>query len=418
MGIGGVRASCVARIAKAYGFTVSGCDLAEGEITKQLRREGIEVFIGHDPGHLRRADYLVHTPAVFSHRESHRAVKEGKAFTQGQFSGRFLAKGKFVVAVAGTHGRATTAAILGYILERGGLDPTCEISAPLLNWDSKNYRVGGGKFFVCDVDESANIFLAYKPGLIVITSVDHPDFIANSDEVYGSFVRFVLQQKEPKLLVVNRQDSGCRVVVKRLKKEGFRGKVFWYDKLSSSVRLKVAGEHVRGNAAAAWLAAVRLGVDEKEIEKAVEEFVGVKRRFEFRGGTKDGVLVYDDWAAHPKAVRATIKTAKKVFPKTKIWVVFQPHMYSQLRAFFGDFVRELKFADRVIVTDVYSEREDGQTVPSGKDLSLAIGSPRATYVGGGLENVANFVDRNASKGNVVLVLGVGDVNKVSDLLVK
>ena len=419
MGIGGSGASSVARIAKEFGFEVSGCDLEESSITYRLRKEGVPVTLGHDASHLKNIDLLVHTPAVFyqnlTHPEYTKAKDKKIALTWEEFMAKHLQKGKYNIAVAGTHGKGTTTAMICRVMETAGLDPTCEVGANLLDWGKANHRVGKSKYFVCEADEFRDKFLLYKPDLAVITSIemDHPEYFKNFDHILESFVKFA---SKTKVLILNGEDEGCNKLLKRLK--NLKLKIIKYKKLTKGqAKLKFPGEHVRSDAAAAWAVAKALGIKDKEIKKGLEAFGGLERRFEFRGEV-EGVRIYDDYAHHPTAVAVNIAAMRELFPRKKVWAVFQPHMHARLEKLFEEFKRALAKADKVVVTDVYTRRESGVTKPSGKDLALAIGGPKATYVGGELINVANFLARNISKNDVLLIMGAGDVYQVSDLLLQ
>ncbi|MCL4397598.1 UDP-N-acetylmuramate--L-alanine ligase [Patescibacteria group bacterium] len=422
MGIGGSGASAVARIAKEYGYKVTGCDLEESSITYRLRKEGIPVAIGHDVSHLKNTGLLVHTPAVFyqslTHPEYTKANEKGIALTWEEFMAKYLQKGKYTIAVAGTHGKGTTTALICRVLETAGLDPTCEIGANLLDWEKKNDRIGKSKYFVFEADEFRDKFLIYKPDLAVITSIemDHPEYFKDFNQIMASFVKFA---SKAQILVVNAEDEGCNKLLKKLKMlKNLKLKIIKYKKLTKSqAKLKLPGEHLRSDAAAAWIVAKTLGVKDQKIREGLESFGGLERRFEYRGEV-EGAKIYDDYAHHPTAVAVNIAAAREIYPKKKIWVVFQPHMHARLEKLFEDFKKELAKADKVVVTDVYTRRESGVTKPSGKDLALAIGGPKATYVGGELVNVANFLARNLSKNDVVLIMGAGDVYEVSNLLLR
>ncbi|MBI4100056.1 UDP-N-acetylmuramate--L-alanine ligase [Candidatus Microgenomates bacterium] len=403
MGIGGSGISAVARIAKDQGYQVSGCDLEESSITHRLRLEGIPVAIGHDQSHLKKIELLVHTPAVFYQSETHPEFKKAKkAMIWEEFMAKYLQKDKFVIAVAGTHGKGTTTSMLARILEEAGLDPTCEVGANLLDWDRKNYRIGKSKYFICEADEFRDKFLLYKPDLAIITSIemDHPEYFKGFTKVLASFKKFADRAKK---LVVHPD----------LKMYHLGNKPIYYQPVS--FKLKLPGTHIRSDAGAAAAAAKALGVKDKIIKEALQSFSGCERRFEYRGEAQ-GVKIYDDYAHHPTAVTVNIKAARELYPKKKIWVVFQPHMHARLEVLFDDFAKSLRGADRVVVTDVYTRRESGVIKPSGKDLAIAVGAPRATYVGGDLQNVANFVSRNSKKGDLILVMGAGDAFRVSDYL--
>lgn len=417
MGIGGSGASAVAQIARGQGYGVSGCDLEEGSTTHRLRKDGIPVEIGHDPSHLKGVDVLAHTPAVFYQSQTHLeytlAVKRKMAMTWEEFMAKELQKDKFVIAVAGTHGKGTTGAMLAYILEKAGLDPTVELGANLLDWGRKNYRVGKINYFICEADEFKDNFLVFKPNLAIITSIemDHPEYFKNYEVVLQSFEKFTQKLIGEKMLVLNKDDEGCQQL-SRL----YKGKIIWYGGEYKG-KLRLPGRHIRQDAQGAATAAKVLGVKEIYIKKALEKFSGLERRFEFKGQTEEGARVYDDYAHHPTAVRANIQGARELFPKKKLWVVFQPHMHTRLKVLFAEFANSLRLADRIIVTDVYTRRESGVDRPTGKELAIAVG-PKATYVGGDSVSVANFVSRNSKKGDIIAVMGAGDSYKIAGELVK
>lgn len=423
MGIGGSGISAVAQIAKNQGYEVSGCDLEPGRNTFYLEKAGIPVTIGHDVFHLKGIDILAHTPAVFyqslHHPEYTVAAKKGLALTWETFMAKELQKNKYVIAVSGTHGKGHTSAMLGRILEVAGFDPTVEVGANLLDWNRQNFRVGNSKYFVCEADEYNDNFLVYKPDLLIITSIemDHPDYFRDMDQIYGSFMKLIKQMKTPGVLVLNGENKGCLELAKRIK-PAFKGKVIFYRSVPrTKYKLKLPGEHMRADASAAGSAAKALRVKEADIKSGLEGFSGLERRFEYKG-ICEGAKVYDDYAHHPTAIRVNIAGARELYPKRKIWVVLQPHMYSRLAKLFADFVSALQTADRVIITDVYTRRETDLSNPSGKELANAVGMPKATYVGGGNENVVNFVKRNVSKNDLVIVMGAGDSYQIAEELIK
>lgn len=405
MGIGGSGASATARIAKSQGFEVTGCDLEESSITYRLRKDGIPVDIGHNVAHLKKADILAHTPAVYYQSDTHPEFTKAKnPMIWEEFMAKYLQRGKFVIAVAGTHGKGTTTSMISRVLEIAGFDPTCEVGANLLDWDKQNFRIGKSKYFVCEADEFRDKFLLYKPDIAVITSIemDHPEYFKDFNAVLTSFKRFAAKAK-----VV--------IASSELKKYKLAKKVIYYKPVK--FKLNLPGKHIRNDAGAAWALAKALKIKDSEIKKGLQAFGGLERRFELRGEV-EGAKIYDDYAHHPTAIKVNIEAARELYPKKKIWIVFQPHMYARLEKLFSEFKKALAKADKVVVTDVFTRREQGMIKPSGKDLALAIGAPRATYVGGELINVANFLARNLSSKDIVLIMGAGDVYQVSDILLK
>ncbi|MEK7565602.1 MAG: UDP-N-acetylmuramate--L-alanine ligase [Patescibacteria group bacterium] len=415
MGIGGSGISAVARIAKAQGFEVSGCDLEDSAITRKLRTEGIEVIIGHNASHLKNIDILAHSPAVYYQSENHPEFTKAKnPMTWEKFMAKYLMKGKTLIAVSGTHGKGTTTAMMARVLEAAKCDPTVEVGANLLDWGKENFRSGKSKYYLCEADEFREKFLLYKPYVAIITSVemDHPEYFKNFDAVLNAFVKF---SKKSDILVLNSEDAGCNKLLKELK--GLKTpRIIRYKSLrKSQAKLKFPGKHIRSDAGAVWAAARVLGVKDKVIKSGLENFNGLERRFEYRGETASGIKIYDDYAHHPTAVSVNINAIREKHPNKKIWAVFQPHMFSRLATLFDDFASSLQLADRIIISDVFTRREQGITKPSGKDLSRAVG-PKATYIGGDLVNVANFLSRNAGKNDILLVMGAGDIYKVSDMI--
>ncbi|MBI3887481.1 hypothetical protein HY310_00240 [Candidatus Microgenomates bacterium] len=335
MGIGGSGASSVARIAKANGFIVSGCDLEESSITYRLRKDGIPVEIGHNEDHLKEVDLLVHTPAVFYQSENHPEFTKAKdPLIWEEFMAKYLHKGKTLIAVAGTHGKGTTTALICKCLEDANFDPICEVGANLLDWDNKNYRIGNSKYFVFEADEFREKFLLYKPEIAVITSIemDHPDYFKDFDAVLRAFEKFA---KKAKVVIINSEDFGCQKLIKLLNSVKTI-KLIKYSKLKKTqAKLKSPGDHIRADAAAAWALAKYLKINDKQIKSSLEKFGGLERRFELKGEV-EGAKIYDDYAHHPTAVGANISGIREICPGKKVWAIFQPHMHSRLGVLFDD----------------------------------------------------------------------------------
>lgn len=412
MGIGGSGASAVARLAKAQGYEVSGCDLENSGIINNLQKEGISVSIGHDVSHLKGIDILAHSPAIYYQSQTEKEFTKAKnPMIWEEFMAKYLMKNKFVVAVAGTHGKGTTTSMLCWILEQAGLDPTCEIGANMIAWGKTNDRIGKSKLFICEADEYREKFLLYKPDILLITSieVDHQDYFKDFEAVLNAFKKIAAKSKK---VIVNGEDEGCNKLIKLIKPiKPINYKSF----KKGQIKLKFPGRHIRSDAAGAAAVAKILGVKDKVIKEALESYTGLERRFELRGEV-NGMKLIDDYAHHPTAVAVNIEGAREMYPKSRIVAVFQPHMYARLSAMFKEFKNVLSKADKVVVLDVYSKREPGVITPTGKDLALAIGAPKATYIGGDLPNVANFLLRSARRNDVVLLMGAGDIYKVSDIL--
>lgn len=399
MGVAGSGMSAVAAIAAHQGYLVSGCDLdPDSEYLKDLKKDlKFRFDKGHDPQHLKGIDLLIITPAVTSFDPQNRELVEAKKkgipiLTWQEFMGRYLQQGKFVIAVAGTHGKSTTTAMIGLILEEAGLDPTVEVGAIVSLWE-RNFRWGRGKYFVCEADEFHDNFLNYHPDIAIITNIemDHPEYFKNLAAVKRSFAKFADNLKVGGFLV----DQA---------------------KLPMDLKLQIPGDFNRRNAALAWEVAARLGVDDKIIRQTLEEFTGLGRRFEFKGEAF-GARIYDDYAHHPTAIKVTLEAARQKFPSQKIWLVFQPHMFSRTKYLFDDFVKVFREAavDKIIICDIFPAREKDTGLVSSRDLVLAIGKKNVEY-SGRFEEAVRYLTQNIKRGDVVVNMGAGDIYRLSPIL--
>lgn len=427
MGIGGSGMSAVASIALAYGFKVSGCDLEGSTIyTKHLEKRGVKIFKDHNVSHLKNVDILAVTPAVFDlspdHPELVKAQKTKTVLTWQEFMGKFLQKDKFVLCVTGTHGKTTTTAMLGLVLEEAGFDPTVEVGAIIPKWGT-NFRIGKSDYFVCEADEFNDNFLNYHPNLIILTNIemDHPEYFQDYDDVVESFVNFIQGSKKEGILVACEDDKGVRKLLKTELKD-WSGRVIKYS-LSAwekeKIPLKLMGVHNQRNVLGVMAACQALGIKKEAVGKALENFTGVGRRMELIAEVK-GVKVFDDYAHHPTQVAVTLQGAREAFPKARIWAVFQPHMYSRTKTLLNEFRNAFASADQVVVVDIYASREvkdkNRQTIHS-KDVAEIIKNPDKKYIGD-LKKAAEFLMRRVEKGDVVICMGAGDIYKVSRRLLR
>lgn len=425
MGIGGSGMSAVASIALESGFKVSGCDLQGPTIyTKFLEKKGVKIYKGHSASHLRGVDILTVTPAVFDlspdHPEFTNAKKKGIVLTWQEFMGKYLQKDKFLLCVAGTHGKTTTTAMLGLVLEEAGFDPTVELGAIVPKWGA-NFRVGKSKYFVCEADEFHNNFLNYHPNLTILTNIemDHPEYFKDFAAVLESFANFVRGSKNGILVACGDDEGVRRLIEKKLK--NWSGKIIRYS-LSQwekeKIPLNLFGDHNRRNALGVLAAARVLGIEKEVVKKALADFRGAGRRMELVGEIK-GVKVFDDYAHHPTQVKATLAGVRETFPKSRIWAVFQPHMFSRTKVLLDKFKNAFDLVDEVILVDIYASREakdeTKHTIHS-RDVLRVIENPSKRYIGS-LKETSKFLAKNVRKGDIVVCMGAGDIYKVSRWLV-
>lgn len=372
--------SGIAMVASKMGYEVTGCDL---EATTAYAQN---IFKGHNPDHLKDADLLVVSPAVFYQNSDNPELTEGQkrkiVMTWQEFLGKYLAKGKKVICVAGTHGKSTTTAMVGKLLTDAGLDPMVIVGANVPEWNG-NARFGKGKYVVIEADEFNNNFLHYHPDIIILNNIefDHPDFFKNENEVHESFNKFIGNLVGEKILITEKYNSGKRF------------------------NLKVFGEHNQKNANMVYVLGEKLGIDEKVIIKSLESFAGIGRRMELIADTC-GVKVYDDYAHHPTAIAATLQGLREQYPEARIWVIDEPHGFARTKALLSKYKNAFKDADRIIIGPIFKAR-DKETFGITPEL-VAKKTLHKDAVGmNSFEEIKSTVAADLKQGDVILVMGAG-----------
>lgn len=414
MGILGSGCSAAAVIAKAQGFAVDGCDTSTySEYRDEVVKAGISVANSHDKSHVRGKDLLVVSPAITHYDQQNEEVVEAK--TQGipmqtwqQFSGEVLQKDKFVVAVCGTHGKSTTTAMTAHILEEAGLDPTVQLGAVYQTWGT-NYRVGNSKYYVIEADEYGNNFLHYKPDILVVTNIeyDHPEYFRTKEDFVAAFKNFAKNLKAGGLYVLGLGVSSILDLDESVKVDG-----------TKRFSLQIPGEFNQENARLAFTAAVKVGVDHSVAQRALENYHGLFRRLSLLGEA-NGVKVYDDYGHHPTAIRKTAKAVREQFPTQRIWLVFQPHMFTRTKILLDDFVSVFKDlpVDNAVIVDIFPSREHDTGEISSRDIVDRVAQPNVTY-GGSLAETGKMLLEKVKYGDVVVNMGAGDVIELSQILLK
>lgn len=413
VGVGGAGLSAVCLLAKNAGFEVSGCDQDQTSVyLNQIRKAKIKVEDSHNSSHVANVDALVVSPAIESldpnNPELMFAKQSQKAIFLGEeFLANYLLKGKKLIAVAGTHGKSTTTAMIGFILEQTGLDPTILVGAIMNDYDS-NLRIGKSDYFVLEADEYREKFLLYQPFIGVVTAVemDHPEYFKDFSAVKEAFTKFAARVVKDGFLLLGKgldlKSTGAKVI-------NFEQRKF---------NLKIIGGFNQANASIAFQAAQLLGVEQTKAFGALAKFSGVGRRFEFKG-EEAGIKVFDDYAHHPSAIEATVRAAKEKFPDSRVWLVYQPHMYTRTAYLFDDFVETFKKlpAEMILLVDIFAARQENKENVSSMNLVKKVGQDNVKYIGD-FENTAYFVAKNAVNGDVILVMGAGNIYQLSDLILK
>ena len=430
VGIGGTGMSAIARILLARGHVISGSDTGSWPLAEALARDGATVFPAFDAANVKGADVVLRSSAYGeSNAEVRAALDAGVLVWKRGDAWRELSRGERVVAVAGTHGKTTTTALIWTALRAGGVDASLICGAPLRDIGTNAYA-GRDRTLVIEADEYDRTFLALDPEVAIVTNVDHDhvDVFPTKADYDAAFLQFSARVRGT--LVACADDAGARALVaKRTVRYGTTpdadvrlsertetgvGQTFRLEGPSGRARvtLQLAGLHNALNTAAAVVAAIACGIPMATAADAFHSFTGTSRRLEPLGDA-GGVTVIDDYAHHPAEIRASIAAMRaRVGPRGRLVAVFQPHTPSRLAAFFDDFAAALGDADeRVVVETFASAREQGGG-DSAKRLAERAGAAYAPDV----ETAAREVARRVHRGDVVLILGAGDVRPVGERL--
>lgn len=441
VGIGGAGMSAVAIVLKGMGFQVAGSDLKESGYTQNLKKKGIQVFIGHNSKNITGFDALIISAAIRSENTEYRSAQNSGIPVYGRSDAlAWILNQKKGIAVAGTHGKTTTTSMISFIFRQACLDPTIIIGGEL-NELGTNASFGEGEYIIAEACESDGSFLKYNPFVSVVTNIeeDHLDFYKNYEEIRRSFVSFLNNTKENGFIIINGDDIS-EVTLEGLKtgRKIFRfgltekNDINAYDikpsgsgisfkirinKKNYDVKLKIPGIHNVKNCLASLSCAYLLKLDIEECIKIIESFTGVKRRFQIRGSFNDSVIV-DDYAHHPTEIRATLEAAESLL-KEKIITVFQPHRYSRLKAILDKFDHCFEKTDTLIITEVYASGENPVPGVSGKLLIDYLSendfSRKLVYLPK-INDIVDYLKQEIKSDNLVLVMGAGDITRVSDSL--
>ncbi|MHA7239019.1 UDP-N-acetylmuramate--L-alanine ligase [Arthrobacter sp. TMS1-12-1] len=444
IGLGGAGMSAVARVLLGRGLRVSGSDAAESRGLRALAHLGADVHVGHAAAAVPEDGTVVVSSAIReTNPELAEARRRGLPVLHRSEALAAAMDGLTGVAVAGTHGKTTTTAMITVLLRHAGLDPSFAIGGDVAAL-GVNAEWTGGDIFVAEADESDGSFLNYAPRISVVTNAeaDHLDHYGTADAVHAAFRRFADRLPEDGLLVACADDPGAAALAaaipatRRVRTYGYAATAdlrisdtravgstttsilaFAVDGLEAEqeLRLGVPGRHNILNAAAAFTVALELGVDPAVAAAGLALFSGAARRFEARGEA-DGVRVFDDYAHHPTEVHAALTAARTVAGDHRVHALFQPHLFSRTREFAAGFADALSLADTAVVLPVYAAREDPVDDVGGWTITALMPGPGAAYVEDP-EEALRAVTGSAAAGDVVLTIGAGDVTQYGARLV-
>ena len=447
IGIGGSGLSAIARLLLERGDTVTGSDRVLSPFAIELQKAGATVYVGHHPRNITDADYIVRSSAIPDDNPEIRAAHMAKipVYKRADFLGQLMAD-KTGIAVAGTHGKTTTTAMIAWVLTELERDPSFIVGSTMNNL-GVNAHAGKGNAFVIEADEYDRMFLGLKPRIEVVTSLehDHPDIFPTYEDMHAAFEEFVDLLPDDGSLIVCADDRGAASLIKHARQAGrsvvgyaiqgdmtimspnyiqarlmepnnlggYRFQVLSNltgSNTSTKVDLQVPGEHNVRNALAVLAVVELLGLSAQKAAEALAKYSGTGRRFEIRGEV-NGITVIDDYAHHPTEIKATLAAARARYQGRRIWAVWQPHTYTRTQTLFAEFSRAFKDANEVIVSEVYASREPKQEFTSAEIVS-AMPHASARYVAT-LKEISHYLIKNLQPGDVLLVLSAGDADQIS-----
>jgi UDP-N-acetylmuramate--alanine ligase len=443
IGIGGIGMSGIARLYRSRGFPVSGSDLKETEITRQLRSCGMEVFIGHRAQNLGAAQRVVYSAAIRDDNPEMQAARQkGIPLLRRAQALAELMAGKNVITVTGSHGKTTTSSLISYLLLEAGLNPTAAIGGIVRNIDS-NACAGDGEFFVAEADESDGSFLYYRPRYSVITNIDreHLDYYGDFRREVELFREFISYTEEGGCVFACSDDAnlkeiaaacgrrhvlfglrdGAALCARNIRLQGLSSEFdcFYRGRPIARFCLALGGEHNVSNALAVIGIGLELGISPEVIKKALSGYRGAGRRLEVKLRREDGLTVIDDYAHHPAEIRATLAAAAHLAHR-RVIAAFQPHRYTRTALLMDDFARSFDAVDCLVLSEVYPASEFPIAGASSAELLRRIKArlPQKQALLLPKEEIAGYLAGVIGPEDLVLILGAGDIAKVSDELVQ
>ena len=439
IGIGGINMSSLAHISRLRGYRVGGSDREKTVLTERLKAEGIEIYYGHDAENMESYDAVVYTVAISPDNPEYVRAKEKEipCISRADYLGYLMLGYKNRIGVSGMHGKSTCTSMCANVFMEAGADPTV-LSGAELDAMGGAYRIGHSENFIFEACEYMDSFLDFNPSTAVILNIelDHVDYFKDIEQVCSSYTKFAAITGKGGRVIANIDNEYIPSVLAK-----YEGEVITFGVLTKSadysainirypngcasfdvmhkgeyiahVKLSVTGEHNVYNALATFTAAHVSGLDPEKIVRGLAKFHGAKRRMEYKG-TVNGALVFDDYGHHPTEVATTLDGVAKRDDLQRLFCVFQPHTYTRTHALMDDFAESFGSVHQVYVADIYPARETDDLGISGKTLAIRIGD-KAEYISG-FENLANEIHSTLMEGDVLVVMGAGDIYKLFDYL--
>jgi UDP-N-acetylmuramate--alanine ligase len=424
LGIGGIGMSSLALYFIDKQKSVGGYDKVKSSITNQLSSKGSIINYEDSKGNIpnnflnKEETLVVYTPAipksnkqfVFFQQSSFKILKRSELLG-------IISKNKFCIAVAGTHGKTTTASILSHILLENNINFTSFIGGISENYNT-NFIHNGDEIILVEADEFDRSFLTLYPDIACITSIDpdHLDVYFNEQSLHDSFTDFTNNVKNEGVLLVNEKISIKGSTFGFDKNSDFHitnynvsnEEVFFdinYNGLISEIKFNMQGRHNALNALVAFAIGLELKIDKLKLSKSLSTFLGVKRRFTYV--LKSPKIIIDDYAHHPKEIEEISKSIKELYPEKKVTAVFQPHLYSRTRDFMSEFADSLSLFDEVILTEIYPAREKPIKNINSENLLNRIENNNKCLIT--KSNLPKYLSKSSS--DILVIMGAGDISE-------
>ncbi len=443
VGIGGIGMSGIAEVLLNLGYEVSGSDLCESQTTRRLQSMGARIVIGHREANLdiNPSVVVISSAVKFSNPEVIEARKRTIPVIPRAEMLAELMRMKYGVAVAGSHGKTTTTSMIATVLSAAGLDPTMVIGGRVKSLGS-NARLGQGEYLVAEADESDGTFLLLTPTIALVTNIDreHLEFHQSMERLKESFLDFINKVPFYGQAVLCLDDPHVRSLLPKVKKRyvtyGLSPEADFYardlqangmeikcsvchqSRTLGEMRLHMPGRHNVTNALSAVAIGQELGVPFERISESLEAFMGIQRRFEIKG-EPGNIMVIDDYGHHPTEIRATLSAIRDGWSRP-LTVIFQPHRYSRTQDLFEEFLTAFDGVDRLILTEIYPAGEEEIPGVRSELLYRAIkrrGHMEIQFVPNKDDIVKELLPK-LKAGDMVLILGAGDIYKVGEALVE
>jgi UDP-N-acetylmuramate--alanine ligase len=440
VGIGGIGMSGIAELLLNLGYKVSGSDLGSSSITEKLKNQGGIIFKGHREQWVDGSDVVVTSSAIpATNPEVVKALAMHIPVIQrAEMLAELMRLKKYGIAVAGSHGKTSTTAMVSWMLADGGLDPTIVIGGKV-DALGGNAKLGQGEFLVAEADESDGSFLRLSPVVEVITNIDleHLDYYRDIDHIKETFLEFIEKVPFYGAVIVCLDDANIADILPKIKKRTITygltsqadiygdnlvfedGKVHFTVKQDGkeigTLSIVPPGKHNVYNALAAVCVGLELQIPFAIIQAGLESFEGVQRRMQKKGSYKE-ITVVDDYGHHPTEIRATLSAIKDAWPDKRLVVLFQPHRYTRTKALFKEFQTCFHKADLLVMTDIYAASESPIAGVTGAGLLEATknhGQRHTLYIEE-VEGMAAELLPYLREGDLVLTLGAGNIVEVGE----